>query len=80
MWRGIWKVRSRTVSEEIIQEVLPSVLVARLGQVVLREEIVIGMILLPFLLLPLLRDSGFLLLLQGVVVSTSLSRTEEKRC
>lgn len=48
---------------EILLPVLVAVLVARPGHVLLGEEVVVGVLLLPLLLLPLLGDARLLLFL-----------------
>jgi hypothetical protein len=51
---------------EVVQEVLVAVLVARLRQIVLGHDIVVGMIPPPCKLFPLLSDSRFFLALGTV--------------
>jgi hypothetical protein len=46
---------------EVIEEVFVAVLVARLGEIVLSHDIVVGMVSLPCELLALCRDSGLFL-------------------
>jgi hypothetical protein len=57
-----WTRRYR--SHEVVQEVLISILVAGLGDVVLGHDVVVRMITLPCLFLPLLSYSCFLLALK----------------
>jgi hypothetical protein len=48
---------------EVVQEVLVAVLIARLGQVVLGHDVVVGMISLPCKLFPLFGYASFFLAL-----------------
>jgi hypothetical protein len=57
-----FRKRPQEKLHEIILPILIPVLVARADHVLLGEELVVGVILLPLLLLPLLGDAGFLLL------------------
>lgn len=54
---------------EVVLPVLASVLVAGGLEVLLAEQLVVGMVLLPLLLLALLRDAGVLLVLGCTSVS-----------
>lgn len=54
---------ARHFSKEVVEEIRIHVLVARHGDVLLRHDVIVGMVSLPCLLFPLFRDSGLFLLL-----------------
>jgi hypothetical protein len=62
-----------TKLHEVVLPLIAPILVAGRGHVLLREEIIVGMLLLPLLLLSLLCRFGLLLFLQ-VTVSARLFR------